>query len=57
MAVLLMVVPEGAETEPVTVMVATAAGPVPKEPRSQSRSPPVGRPTMTQEPLVVEKPE
>lgn len=38
------------------VMVATAAGPVPKEPRSQSRVPPVIEPTRAQEPLVVEKP-
>ncbi len=38
------------------VMVATAAGPVPNEPRSQSSVPPVVGPTMTQVPLVVVKP-
>ena len=38
------------------VIVAKAAGPVPKSSRSQSRSPPVAGPTMTQEPLVVVKP-
>ena len=35
------------------VIVAKAAGPVPKAPRSQSRMPPVIEPTRTQLPLVV----
>jgi len=42
--------------KPWMVMVATAAGPVPKAPRSQSSVPPVVGPTMTQVPRVVEKP-
>jgi hypothetical protein len=40
---------------PSMVTVAKAAGPVPMEPRSQSRVPPVVPPTMTQAPRVVEK--
>ena len=41
---------------PVIVMVAKAPAPVPNEPRSQSRVPPVVGPTMAQLPLVVVKP-
>jgi len=37
------------------VIVTMAAAPVPMEPRSQSRMPPVASPTMTQSPRVVEK--
>jgi hypothetical protein len=38
------------------MIVANAAGPVPKSSRSQSSSPPVVEPTMTHDPRVVEKP-
>ena len=41
---------------PVIVMMANAPAPVPNEPRSQSRVPPVVGPTMAQLPLVVVKP-
>jgi hypothetical protein len=41
-------------TEPLIWIVATAAGPVPNDPRSQSSVPPVVEPTMTQLPRVVE---
>ena len=41
-------------TEPWMVIVATAAGPVPKLPRSQSTLPPEGEPSWTQLPRVVE---
>ena len=41
---------------PVMVMVAKAAGPVPSEPRSHSSVPPVVPPTMAQLPWVVVKP-
>ena len=55
-AVLETVVSEPVVRKPVTVIVAKAAGPVPSEPRSQSRSPPVVGPTMAQLPCVVVKP-
>ncbi len=42
--------------KPVTVMVANAAGPVPREPMSHSSVPPVVPPTMAQLPWVVVKP-
>jgi len=42
--------------KPVIVIVAKAAGPVPREPRSHSSVPPVIPPTMTQLPWVVVKP-
>jgi hypothetical protein len=40
----------------VIVTVAKAAGPVPKDPRSQSSVPPVAGPTSTHTPRVDEKP-
>ena len=43
-------------TKPVTVIVAIALGPVPKEPRSQSSSPPITLPSREQTPRVVLKP-
>ncbi len=54
-AELMTVVSTAVATEPVIVMIATAPGPVPKAPRSQSSSPPVAGPTSVQLPLVVPK--
>ena len=53
-AELMTVVSTAVATEPVIVMIATAAGPVPKAPRSQSTEPPVGEPSWAQMPRVVE---
>jgi hypothetical protein len=44
------------ESVPWIWIVATAAGPVPNDPRSQSNVPPVCGPTMAHAPRVVEKP-
>ena len=55
-AVLLMTMSVGDVIRPVMTIVATALGPVPNAPRSQSSVPPTGPPSSAQAPRVVVKP-